>query len=307
MVVICVLHMNLKPVFVRCFDWAMNIFLSLVVLAVLWFLAQLFCYATFTIPTDSMTPTLIPGDRIIVDKTVMGARLFDFFDALKGKQVRIHRTWGRKDVKSGDILVFNFPYAAMWDSIAMDIRTYFVKRCAATPGDTVEIRDCMYYVNGRYEASLNNDSAKRLADFLRRNSGHPETISQQVVTMAFPNDSTVPWTVSDFGPMVVPGTGTEIQLDSKTATIYRNYIEWETGKKLIFNGDSVYLGDEYRKCYEFDENYYFVVGDNVFNSKDSRYFGLLPEPFVVGKAAMILSSEDKFSGRKRKNRYFKTL
>ena len=34
--------------------------------------------------------------------------------------------------------------------------------------------------------------------------------------------------------------------------------------------------------YTFDNNYYFVIGDNVIDSFDSRYWGFLPEDFVIG-------------------------
>ena len=34
--------------------------------------------------------------------------------------------------------------------------------------------------------------------------------------------------------------------------------------------------------YTFSKNYYFMAGDNVLNSHDSRYFGLVPEEYIVG-------------------------
>ena len=292
-----------RAIVIKAIDWAMNLLLCSV--ALFRFVIQLLLYVTFSIPSDSMAPTLIHGDQIMVDKTIMGARIFDFFGALKGEQVKIRRIYGRDRLKNNDIIVFNFPYRSSWDSIAMDIRQYYVKRCAAIPGDTVEIHDCKYYINGVYEAQLNNVSAERLSDFMKSNEDNPQLVSQQVVVDAFPNDSVVPWTVREFGPMIVPSAGYKIQLDEQNATIFRNYIEWETGHKMVIKGDSVYLGGVYMTSYMFSENYYFVAGDDVFNSQDSRYFGLLPEQFIVGKVVMILYSEDKIRGKKRKERYFK--
>ena len=40
----------------------------------------------FVVPTGSMEPTLIPDDRILVNKWVMGARVFDVWDNMEGKE-----------------------------------------------------------------------------------------------------------------------------------------------------------------------------------------------------------------------------
>lgn len=39
---------------------------------------------TFVIPSDSMSPTLLPGDKVRVDKTVFGARLYTSLDLRTG-------------------------------------------------------------------------------------------------------------------------------------------------------------------------------------------------------------------------------
>lgn len=72
-------------------------------------------------------------------------------------------------------------------------------------------------------------------------------------------------------------------MNPETRLLYRNVIEWEQKKKLTLHGDSVLLGDSVIHNYRFCENYYFVSGDKMVNSKDSRYWGLLPEPFIVGR------------------------
>jgi len=43
------------------------------------------------------------------------------------------------------------------------------------------------------------------------------------------------------------------------------------------------------------------------NSQDSRYWGLLPEPFIVGKAVRIWKSVDKDTGKVRWKRIFKKI
>ena len=46
---------------------------------------QLFVLTSFKIPSDSMEPSLLAGDYILVDKCSKGARLFDVSAALEKK------------------------------------------------------------------------------------------------------------------------------------------------------------------------------------------------------------------------------
>jgi signal peptidase I len=61
-----------------------------------------------------------------------------------------------------------------------------------------------------------------------------------------------------------------------------------------------------RKC-RSQENYYFMAGDCVSESYDSRYWGLLPEDFVVGKVAFIWKSVDPETGKFRWKRFLKPV
>lgn len=45
--------------------------------------------------------------------------------------------------------------------------------------------------------------------------------------------------------------------------------------------------------YTFSDNYYFMAGDNVAESMDSRYWGLVPEDFIVGRAVMVIWSKNR--------------
>ena len=89
------------------------------VLVVIWLLLQTTSYTSFRIPTDSMQPTLQPGDNILVNKCIMGARIFDVWEAVEDKEVDIYRLPGIGKVKRGDVLVFHYPYPHSNDSISM--------------------------------------------------------------------------------------------------------------------------------------------------------------------------------------------
>lgn len=76
---------------------------------------------------------------------------------------------------------------------------------------------------------------------------------------------------------------------------------------VALSGDTVLLNDSVISAYGFRESYYFVAGDKTMNSQDSRYWGLLAEPFIVGKAVRIWKSVDKDTDKIRWNRIFKRI
>ena len=63
----------------------------------------------FVIPSASMYPTLQAGDRVWVNKLVMGARIYDDLESASSSTLRSWRTRGIRKVKRNDILIFNFP------------------------------------------------------------------------------------------------------------------------------------------------------------------------------------------------------
>ena len=89
---------------------------------------------------------LQPGDNILVNKTIMGARIFNIWDAAEEKEVEIHRLPGLGKVKRNDVLVFHYPYPHSNDSVSMHLLKYYVKRCIALPGDTMGIWKGHYYI-----------------------------------------------------------------------------------------------------------------------------------------------------------------
>ena len=77
----------------------------------LWLLLRVFIFDVFVIPSDSMLPTLQPGDKVLVNKTLLGARIYtDFQFDKKGGALHSFRTNGVRNVRRNDIVVFNMPY-----------------------------------------------------------------------------------------------------------------------------------------------------------------------------------------------------
>ncbi|WP_294629536.1 signal peptidase I [uncultured Bacteroides sp.] len=105
----------------------------------------------------------------------------------------------------------------------------------------------------------------------------------------------------------LPCAGEELPIDSTNYENYRKCIEYETGTRLVRSGRMVLLGDSVIHSYRFRNNYYFMCGDNYFDSYDSRFWGMLPEDFILGVGRFIWFSRDKESGKVRWSRMFKKI
>lgn len=284
-------------------DKGIDLFLWLCGIIVLWLVVQVFCITSFHIPSDSMEPELLAGDVILVDKLVYGARLFNVMEAVAGRQVEIKRLPGIGEVKRNDVIVFNYPCPKKWKQIEMDVMQYYVKRCIALPGDTFCIVDGRYKVNG-YAGTLGCvDAQDKFMALIREQALADDATGVR----AYPGDSLIGWTVKGFGPLYIPKSGDIVPMDYWSAKLYKNMVEWEQKKSLRYEAGNTYLGDSLITEYRFLKNYYFMAGDRAENSKDSRYWGLLPEEYIVGKAVRIWKSVDKRTDRVRWNRIFKKI
>lgn len=279
----------------------LNVFLWGCCSLIFLFLLQVFCFTSFKIPSDSMEPALKDGDCILVNKMIGGARLFDVLATLRNEDVDIFRVPSLGDLKRNDVLVFNFPYqSGRWDSIRMDVMQYYVKRCIALPGDTLEIREGIYKVRGCNE-QLGNYKAQQYISKLK----HPKT--HEIVMRTFPYNRHLGWNIKEFGPLPIPRKGQEVVMNDISYLLYRRLIDWEQKTKLRLKDGQILLGDSLIKEYVFTKNYYFVSGDNMPNSQDSRYWGMLPEEYIVGKATRIWNSKDEYTGKVRWERVMKKI
>ena len=276
--------------------------LMLAAIAAFWvpyIVRALFC-DQFVVPSDSMLPTLAPGDRILVNKLIVGARIYKKFDFSEGAALHSFRLPGFRKVRVNDIVVFNVPQGYDRDKIEFRINYVYAKRCIGTPGDSVSIR------NGRFR---NNHWSGPIGDTVQQQvlARMPDSLFSPYVLRSMPfDDSLFGWTIKNMGPLHVPRAGDSIPLDLRHFKLYRQVIEYETGKKLSFeNGARL---DGIPVCgYTFRKNYYFFCGDNAPNSKDSRYWGFAPEEFIIGVVNRISYSQDPITGERRPERWWKRV
>jgi len=105
-------------------------FEALILAVIVTLFLRTFVVQAFQIPSVSMEPSLLVGDRLFVDKLVYSPSLGALEQILLAKRA----------VARGDVVVFKAPG---------DPARNFVKRVVALPGETVEVRGQRVLVDGR--------------------------------------------------------------------------------------------------------------------------------------------------------------
>jgi signal peptidase I len=97
----------------------------------------------------------------------------------------------------------------------------------------------------------------------------------------------------NFGPIIVPKKGMTVELNAYNTAMYAAAITtFDWNKKAEHKDGKIFIDGKQITSYTFKQNYYFMMGDNRYESDDSRYWGFVPEDHVVGKAALIWLSLD---------------
>ncbi|MEL7148119.1 MAG: signal peptidase I, partial [Bacteroidota bacterium] len=129
----------------------------------------------------------------------------------------------------------------------------------------------------------------------------------------FPTQLNNEWTFNNFGPLYIPQKGVTIQLNDEHAAIYGALIANHEGLENVrVDNNQVFIDDVPIKEYTFQQDYFFMMGDNRHNSHDSRAWGFVPMNHVVGKALFTWFSLEEgpmlnFFGRVRWDRIIKKI
>ena len=366
----------------------------------------------FVIPTGSLEKTLRVGDFLLVSKFHYGARvpstvvtlpmvhdtipIIKTRSYLKSPQLPYIRIPGFQEIKNNDIVVFNWPADTVRRFFVKekgvikprDKKSNYVKRALGIPGDTIEIKDGIIFINGkknvlpdrakpiftyniRSEKGVSSNKLKEIGieGFIRKfiiknltprsyeeisnyilsisntndneylvytdDSGIPLsiirdnniTISELIdstreisltyedafkiensnlfdtiyrVTQSkgvsnlnfFPNNNNFKWNNDYLGPIYIPKKGDQIDLSLDNLPLYKKIIkDYEFNDIEISNG-RIIINSEEQDSYTFKQDYYWMMGDNRYNSEDSRVWGFVPFDHVLGKPVFIWMSID---------------
>jgi signal peptidase I len=213
--------------------------LSLVFALLIVFMIRSSIFESFKIPSGSMIPTLAIGDYIFVNKFAYGFKI-PFSDTLLAQPIYVVR---RDPPKRGDVIVFRFP---------KDESIYFIKRVIGLPGDSIEMRDKLLYING---TPVPRDAM-------------PEAEQKRILSGGVLADPQYTVTNPDFLIEHLDRADQtkvdHMMLLDKNGMMGRNF------GPVTVPADSL-----------------FCMGDNRDVSNDSRYWGFVPMRNVAGRATFV--------------------
>ncbi len=228
-------------------------------------------FQPFWIPSGSMKDTLLIGDFLFVNKMAYGYSRYSCPFALCPIPGRIMAS----DPERGDVVVFRHPTTG----------ADFIKRLIGLPGDRVQVRDGILYLN---DAMVPQKDAGTFE----------EIFAPQGSQRSLPRCANAP-----------VGQGGLCQNQRFTETL-PNGVSHDVLNTDMNQADNT-------PVYTVPDGHYFFMGDNRDNSMDSRFsqdvggVGMLPAEYLIGRADRILFSS---AGRSllyfwtwRSDRFFKAV
>jgi signal peptidase I len=222
-------------------------------------LVRAFIFEPFRIPSDSMMPTLLDGDFIVVNKYAYGLR----WPVLNEKFL------GSGTPQRGDVVVFRYP---------PDPGVNYIKRLVGLPGDRVEVHDDHLVINGENIPLVDQD---------KFNDGCYANVSLATEKLG-EHTHHVMHCRAEYGlrrPAELAYHGIQVP----PMSCDRKKLVEEGGGGYVCLATSPESGAD-NNDHVFDvvpAGHYLMIGDNRDNSADSRVWGLVPEQNLVGKATRI--------------------
>jgi len=224
-------------------------FLSVLFIVVIgtW-LFKSYLFSVYYIPSNSMSPSLSPGDYVLVSKFPYSLRSPEYFP-LTAIPFPSYSISGGGEVKQGDIIVFDLPLFPA--KLHPTRKENYIKRAVGLPGDTVLVYDDGYYLQKNHQF----------------NSGRLQ---------------------KEFLVLSIPRKGTWIQLADSTKKFWESILLRDGTSMTYDSLSNVIVNGKQIEKYRVKQNYYFLRGDHTRFSSDSRSWGLVPETNLIGRAEMKL-------------------
>ena len=196
-----------------------------------------FLFQPFYIPSSSMEPNLLIGDRLFVSKYSYGYSRHSLPFSPKIYNRRIFA----KMPKRGDVVVFKTP---------VDNRTDYIKRLIGLPGDTIQIIDKNLYLNDvriKRKETENSANTNCGVEVVKTNFFEETLPSKKIYIAAYRNDGTM----SNTDKFIVPenhyffmGDNRDCSKDSRflTSVGYVNFNNLVGKAQLIFFSNDIKKG-----------------------------------------------------------------